>query len=71
MKVILMKMILKQLFMSDLLLGTIDLNSEKYFKKDISKELMHVAWHPTKWQDWCMLADEVKEIELFFIDEKQ
>ena len=26
----------------------------KSCKKDISKELMPVAWHPTKWWDWCM-----------------
>ena len=25
----------------------------KAFKKDISKKLMPVAWHLTKWLDWC------------------
>ena len=25
----------------------------KAFKKDISKELIPVAWHPTRWSNWC------------------
>ena len=31
---------------------------------------MPVAWHPTRWWDWCMPEDEKKEINPFFIDEK-
>ena len=45
----------------------------KACKKDISKELMPVAWHPTRWWDCCMSKDEKKkkeEIEPFLIDEK-
>ena len=34
----------------------------KIFKKYIAKELMHVAWHPTRWWDWCMSEHEKKEI---------
>ena len=45
--------------MSNFLLGIINL--KKQFKKDISKELMPVAWHPTRWQDWCMPEDEKKK----------
>ena len=39
------------------------------FKKEISKELIHVP-RPTKWWDWCMSEDEKKEIEPFLIEEK-
>ena len=24
---------------------------------------MSIAWHPSKWQDWCMPEDEKKEYE--------
>ena len=40
----------------------------KAIKKDISKELMPAAWHPTRWWDWCMPEDEKKGIKLIFID---
>ena len=42
----------------------------KEFKKDISKELMFTAWHPTRWCDWCMPEDEKKEVNLLFIYKK-
>ena len=29
---------------------------------------MHVAWHPDRWWDWCMLEDEKKEIDAMFIE---
>ena len=32
----------------------------KACKKEISKELMPVAWHRTSWWDWCMQEDEKK-----------
>ena len=31
-------------------------------KKDMIKELMPVAWHPTRWWDWFMPEDEEREI---------
>ena len=40
----------------------------KAFKKDITKELMLVAWHPTRWWDWCLPEDEKKEAEPIFTD---
>ena len=40
----------------------------KLLKKDINKELMPVAWHPTRWWDWCMSGDENKEIDPIFTD---
>ena len=39
-------------------------------KKEIRKELMPVACHPTECWDWCMSDDDKKEIEPFIIDEK-
>ena len=27
-------------------------------KAQIKKELMRVAWHPSKWWDWCVHEDE-------------
>ena len=41
------------------------------FKKEISKELMPVAWHPAGWWDWCMPEVEEKEIEPIFTDKSQ
>ena len=32
----------------------------KVFKKYISKKLMSIAQHPTRWQDWCMTQDKIK-----------
>ena len=29
---------------------------------------MSVAWHATRWWDWCLLEDEKKEIEPIFTD---
>ena len=29
----------------------------KTCKNKISKKLMPVAWHPTRWWDWCVLED--------------
>ena len=33
----------------------------KAIKKDLSKELMPVAWHPTRWWDWYLSEDEKKK----------
>ena len=41
----------------------------KAFKKDISKELMQVPWHPNRWWGCSMLEDEKKEIDPLFIEE--
>ena len=30
---------------------------------------MAVAWHVTRWWNWCLSEDEQKEIELIFTDE--
>ena len=40
----------------------------KSSKKDISKELMHVPWYPTKTWHYFMQEDEKKGIELISTD---
>ena len=30
-------------------------------KAQIKEELMPIAWHPSKWWDWCLSEDEKKE----------
>ena len=32
-------------------------------KAQIEKELLPIAWHPSKYWDWCMSEDEKKETE--------
>ena len=32
-------------------------------KAQIKKELMPIAWHPSRWWNWCMSEDEKKETE--------
>ena len=29
---------------------------------------MSIAWHPTKWWDWCLSEDEKKELDSMFPD---
>ena len=44
---------------------------KKTFKKELSRELMLVAWHSKRWWGCCVPEDDKREIEPFFIDEKQ
>ena len=48
--IILIKMILKLLFMLDLRLGVIDKSNVKYIKKD--EELISVAWNLARVCEW-------------------
>ena len=32
----------------------------------IKKELMRVAWHPSRWWDWCVSEDKKQETEKVF-----
>ena len=32
-------------------------------KAQVKKELMLIAWHPSRWWDWCVPEDEKKERE--------
>ena len=43
------------------------LKQSKAFKKDISKELMPIAWHPTRLWHRYMPADEKKGIETILL----
>ena len=70
MMMILMMITLKLLLMIDLRPGVTDTNNARHIKKDISKELMALAWHPTKWRDYCMTKG-LNKIEPFYIHEKQ
>ena len=36
-------------------------------KAKIKDELMPIAWHPSKWWDWCVSEDKKKETENFFL----
>lgn len=40
----------------------------KALKEKISKKLMPVTWHPTRWLNWCLLRDERKGVEPIFTD---
>ena len=41
----------------------------KELKKELSEELMTVAWHLDRQRDWCKSEDEKKEIDPIFIEE--
>ena len=36
-------------------------------KAKIKEELIPIAWHPSRWWDWCVPEDEKKETENFFL----
>ena len=36
----------------------------KVQKSKIKEELIRVAWHPSRWWDWCVLEDEKKDTEI-------
>ena len=59
MMIVLMMMILKLLLMLNFWLCVTDINSAyNAYKKEIRKDLIIVAWHTTRWCDWCMPVDE-------------
>ena len=37
-------------------------------KAQIKKELMPIAWHPSRWWDWCVPEDEKKETKIMGIN---
>ena len=43
-----------------LLAWHIRFEKRKALKKELNEELMPVAWHPNRWQDWCVSEDEKK-----------
>lgn len=45
-----------------------DINNEKKQKFNmIYDELIHVAWHPSRFQDWCYDEDDKKEVQEMFV----
>ena len=53
----------------DFWLGILNFKKCKELKKELSEELMPLAWHPDTWWDWWMSEDEKKEIDPMFIQE--
>ena len=43
-----------------LVAGDMNINNARHLKKDLSKELMLVAWHPTRWWNWRIQEDKKK-----------
>ena len=43
-----------------LLAWHIKFEKRKELEKELSEELMPLAWHPNRWWDWCMSKDEKK-----------
>ena len=39
----------------------------KAYKRNLSKELMPVAWHPTRWWDWCIKKMRKKKQNQFLL----
>ena len=35
-------------------------------KAKIKEELIPIAWHPSRWWDWCMSEDEKRDRKNFF-----
>ena len=68
--IIFRKIILKLLFMPKFWLGIVNLNNPKHVKKDIIIfcftvtfcffSNLKLAWHPTRWLDWCLSKDKKK-----------
>lgn len=62
MMIILIRVILILLFMSDFWLAVVDLKNTKH----LSEELIPVAWYPRRWWTFYMSEDETKDIEPIF-----
>ena len=50
-----------------LLAWHINFEKRKALKKELCEELMPIAWHRSRWWDWCMSEDEKNEIDPTFI----
>ena len=62
MMIILIRVILILLFMSDFWLAVVDLKNTKH----LSEELIPVAWYPKRWWTFYVSEDETKDIEPIF-----
>ena len=36
-------------------------------KASIKQDLLPIAWHPSRWRDWCMSEDEKRETEKLWV----
>ena len=45
-----------------------DCNQRKNQKVQVKEKLLPVAWHPSRWWNWCVPEDEKKETEELFND---
>ena len=43
-----------------------DYKKQKVQKASIKEELMPIAWHPSRWWDWCIPEDEKKRQKKIF-----
>ena len=46
-----------------------DYKKPKAQKAQIKEELMPIAWHPSRWWDWCVPEEDKKETEKLWNDE--
>ena len=44
-----------------------DYQKRKAQKASIKEKLLPIAWHSSRWWDWCVSEDEKKETENFFL----
>ena len=55
-------MMMKIIFLN----GTTFIKNEKAQKASIKKDLTPIAWHASRWWDWCMSEDETRDTEAFW-----
>ena len=61
MMLITMQMILKILFISDFLLGILNVKNVRHLlKKGLNEELMLIGWNPWRWWNFYMPEDKIK-----------
>ena len=62
-------LLISSLIRRDFFVKHIKFEKRKELKKELSEELMLVAWHSNRWWDWCMSEEKKKEIDPMFIEE--
>ena len=62
-------LLISSLIRRDFCVKHIKFEKRKELKKELSEELMLVAWHSSRWWDWCMSEEKKKEIDPMFIEE--
>ena len=62
-------LLISSLIRRDFCVKHIKFEKRKELKKELSEELMLVAWHSNRWWDWCMSEEKKKEIDPMFIEE--